>query len=212
MAITGSFGGGGGGGGGSFGDPQPQQQPGLGVVGSGSGGGSQSQQTQQSQTFFSNPQLANQLAAILGGTAGQMAGQYGNFVANPTQHPYFQNAMQGIFQNPEMINAEQQAVQGLGDAFRSAGNMSSSMYGQAAQQQQQQFLQGKQAIAAQLLQTMFPQISQAMYQPISQIDDLMNALKLQESTGMGQSASTGKQDPQFNYGNSYGSYGMYRVL
>lgn len=194
-----------------LGGGNPEDQT-LGVVGSGSGGGSQSNQQQQSQTYFSNPQLAQQLAAILGGTAGQMAGQYGNFVANPAQHPYFQSAMQGIFQNPEMINAQKQAEQGLGDAFRSAGNMSSSMYGQAAQQQQQQFLQGKQAIAAQLMQTMYPQISQAMYQPISQIDDLMNALKLQESSGAGQSASTGKQDPQFNYGNSYGTYGMFRTL
>lgn len=152
------------------------------------GGSSQSQSVSSGGTFFSDPQLVQQLAGSLGGVGQQAAAGYLPFVQNPTASPYFTNALQGLL--GALAPSEQQARQGLGDQFRSAGMMSSGIFGNQANNLEGQLALNRGQIASNLLTTMFPQITQALQNPMDQITQLMNALKLQQQQSQSESTST----------------------
>lgn len=188
---------------------------------SGLGGGTSGQYGPlSSQTYYADPEAAQRLIQALSRPAQQAAGQYMNFLNDPTASPLFQNQLSGIMNNPVMQNARQQQTQGLEDAFRGAGNMSSSLYGGARANQNTQFLQQDQTMASQLLGQMFPQIMQALQFPMGQADNLLNAMRLQQSyrapqpqqtissggSGMsGGSSSRPSTGGNINYSDSYGS-------
>lgn len=175
---------------------QPQQKtPGLSM--NPAGAGSQSQSVSSGGTFFSDPQLVQQLAGSLGGVGQQAAAGYLPFVQNPTASPYFTNALQGLL--GALAPSEQQARQGLGDQFRSAGMMSSGIFGNQASNLEGQLNLNRGQIASNLLTTMFPQITQALQNPMDQITQLMNALKLQQQQSQSESTSTGPAQKNFQY-------------
>jgi hypothetical protein len=173
---------------GSFGSPVPGTEMGQ---GGGSGGvASKQKSTSKSNqsTFFSDPTLANALGQSAGGVAQGAAGNYLNFINNPTAHPYFTNALGGLLQ--ALIPSEQNARMSLNDQFRAAGNTASSTYGQKAMGLESELMRNRQGVASQLLTSMFPQITQALFAPIGQSSNLMNALKL--SQGSSSSNSSGQ--------------------
>jgi len=142
-----------------------------------------------------------QLAGSLGGVGQQAASGYLPFVQNPTASPYFTNALQGLL--GALAPSEQQARQGLGDQFRSAGMMSSGIFGNQATNLEGQLALNRGQIASNLLTTMFPQITQALQNPMDQITQLMNALKLQQQQSQSESTSMGgggKQNFQYTPG------------
>ena len=158
---------------------------------------STSQSVSSGGTYFQDPNFVNQMAGSLGGVGQQAASGYLPFVQNPTASPYFQNALQGLL--GALAPSEQQARQGLGDQFRSAGMMSSGIFGNQATNLEGQLNLNRGQIASQLLTTMFPQITQALQNPMDQITQLMNAVKLQQQGSQSTSQSVGEAPGQRNF-------------
>lgn len=103
----------------------------------GSGGGSSSGygavpggQQLSGQTYYADPNAAGGLIQNLIQSMGGQQQQFNQFMQNPAASPEFQQQMQGILaaQKPVL----QQGAQQLSDIFRGAGNTSSSVFGQAA--------------------------------------------------------------------------------
>lgn len=158
----------------------------------GSGGGqgpiTNKQSSQQSsKSFFSDPALVQQLSRILGGAAGDTGAQYANFLRDPVSNPLYTNALAGML--GELQPGFQAERAGLADQFRAAGNTGSSTYGDAANRMALGHERNMGGIASQLLTTLFPQMAQALFAPMGQIPNLLNALKLQESQGSSQGTS-----------------------
>jgi hypothetical protein len=163
----------------------------------GSGDMQSKQQNQSSQgQYFQNQPLVNALSGSAGGLANDAAGNYMSFLQNPTNHPYFANALSGLL--GALQPSENMARQGLNDQFRAAGNTSSSTYGQKAMGLESEFMRNRGAMASQLLTTMFPQISQALFAPIGQADSLINALKMSQQAS--QSSGESYFDPKRQQG------------
>lgn len=159
--------------------------PGGNVSMSRSGGGSNA----LSGSFFSQPDLASQMANIFGGVQGRAGNNYMDFIMNPTGHPAFSNALSGLF--GALQPSENAGRVSLMDMFRGAGNTASSTFGQKAMGLESEFMRNRQQMASQLLASLFPQISQALFNPLSQTDELLNALKLNASvSGSDQNASS----------------------
>lgn len=160
------------------------------------------QSSQQSgSTFFGSNPIADPLAEL----GKQATNQYMGFVQDPTAHPLFQSQIGGLLQS--LIPSENRARTGLTDMFRSAGGLRSGSYGREATQLEDSLMQRRSQTAAQLLGQMFPQMVQALNNPIAQIPNLLQALKLSQSSGSSQGSST---DPQGggSYGGGGGSYGL----
>ena len=142
-----------------------------------------------SKVYYSDPNYVQQL---LKGLTGQQQ-QLGNFVQNPTASPLFQGQLSGLLKS--LIPSEQQAVTGLNDMFRGAGNTGSSVYGGAAQGLQSDILQNRQTMASKLLGQSFPQIVQALLGQMGLTPQMLNALKLQQgatpNAGGGAGGGTG---------------------
>lgn len=182
--------------GGSFGSLG--RSPSLGIPGSGTGAAGQGGQStnqstqgsqQQSGQYFQNPGMVNQISGAMANPISQAAGGYMDFINNPTAHPYFQNALQGLL--GALAPGENASRLNLMDMFRSAGNTASSTFADKAIGLEGEFQRNRGQIGANVLGQMFPQISQAMFNPMSQSADLMNALKMSQSSGgsYGQSSS-----------------------
>ena len=140
----------------------------------------------QSGQYFSDPALVGQLAGALGNNAQQAAAQYMPFVQNPTASPLFQTQLQGILSNPALIASRQGAQTNLADQFRNAGNMSSGAFANAAGRQASDFNAQDQSFAAQLLGQIFPQMTQALQQPQNLGEQLINAMKMSQSSSQAQ--------------------------
>lgn len=152
------------------------------------------QQQSSGGSYFSSPDLVRQLSGTLGGTAQGAAQQYLPFVSNPTAHPYFQNALSGLLQ--ALVPSENAARTSLADQFRSAGNMSSGIFGNQATNLEGELDRNRNATASQLLTTMFPQIIQALSGPMAQINPLIEALKLQRQQSSGVQYSDDQARPE----------------
>lgn len=165
-----------------------------GAFGSAGAGGSvqqsqsTSQQGSQSGDYFNNPNLVNALSGSIGGLGQQMAGQYQNFLADPTSHPYFANALSGLL--GALRPGEMDAQRNLMDMFRAGGNTASSTFGHEAQGLIANQDRNRAQLASQLLTTMFPQMTQAMQQPMTLAEQLISALKMNQSSSAGTSNST----------------------
>ncbi len=156
------------------------------------------QSSGQMSQYFQDPSLVQNLSQLLGGVGSQAAGQYMNFVANPTASPLFTNQLSGLLN--ALAPSEAQARTALGDTGRAAGMYSSGPFANAAARQEGDILRNRQTLASQLLGQMFPQMTQALQQPMSLAEQLINALKMQQSSqqasGQSSAQSSGSQtDP-----------------
>jgi len=113
------------------------------------------------------------LQALMQMLSGGMQ-QYQNFVQNPTQSPLYRNQLGGLLKS--LQPGEERAQTNLMDMFRSAGNMSSGQYGVAGANLQGELQRNRQVTASQLLGQMFPQMTQALQQPMSMYSSLIQAL------------------------------------
>lgn len=176
--------------------PQPLTigMPGNGIFGNGSGAptsSSHSDQNSQSSTYSSNPDLMQMLAGSFGKTITDAASNYNNVVNNPTSSDVYKNSLSGML--AALVPSEQGARQNLADTFRAAGNTASSTFGQKASGLESDLMRNRQTMASDLLAKLYPAMTQAAYAPLSQTSNLIDALKLQQSssTGHSESQSTG---------------------
>ena len=139
-----------------------------------------------SSTYMSQPDVTNPLAASLAGLQQSLAGQYQGLLQNPTASPLFQGQLGPLLKS--LIPSEDRARQSLTDTFRSAGGLRSGAYGRSATQLEGDILGRREETAGKLLGQAFPQLMQALQNPMGQITSLIDALKLSQSQG----AYTGK--------------------
>jgi len=193
--------------------------PGMDSKGSGAGTSSSEQSSQQqSGQYFQNPGAVNNFAGAMVNPINESAYSYNRFINDPTSHPYFQNALGGLLN--ALVPSENNARLNLNDQFRAAGNTASSTYGHNAMGLEAELMRNRQQTASQLLTTMFPQITQAMFAPMGQADSLINALKMSQSTGSstGSSESTspvpqgGGQSIQYANGGGAGGGGLTNIF
>jgi hypothetical protein len=139
------------------------------------------------QTYYSDPALASNLAQSLGGLQQNLAGQYQGLLQDPTASPLYQGQLQGLLHS--LLPSEAQARTSLADTFRNAGGLRSGAYGSSASQLEGDILGRRQDTAAKLLGQAFPQLMQALQNPLGQVSSLIDALKL--SQGQGARTTTG---------------------
>jgi hypothetical protein len=150
------------------------------------GGGTTDARSSQ-QSYYSDPALASNLAQSLGGLQQNLAGQYQGLLQDPTASPLYQGQLQGLLHS--LLPSETQARTSLADTFRNAGGLRSGAYGSSASQLEGDILGRRQDTAAKLLGQAFPQLMQALQNPLGQVSSLINALKL--SQGQGARTTTG---------------------
>lgn len=134
--------------------------------------------------------LYNSLANVAQGAAGQ----YNNFLANPTASPLFQNQLGPLMAS--LAPYEQQARQAQTDAFRSAGGLRSGAYGVAVPRLEGELASRRYQAAGNLLGQVFGQMTQALQSPMNQIAPLLNALKLTQQSSQSNSQSQGSSSGQ----------------
>lgn len=172
--------------------------PGLPKLGEGMNAGTQVS-TGQSSTYFQNPELAKALAALLGNQAQQAGADYMDFVKNPASNPIFQSALGGLLDS--LAPSENNARVALADQFRAAGNTASSTFADKAMGLETELLRNRQLMSSDLLTKLFPQVTEALYRPMGQIPQLLDAQKLQQATQQSKSVYGGvTRDPK-NTGN-----------
>lgn len=132
-------------------------------------------------TFYSDPAIAQSLAQSLSGLQQGLAGQYQGLLQNPTASPLYQGQLQGLLQS--LLPSEARARTGLTDTFRAAGGLRSGAYGTSAAQLEGDILGRRQETAGRLLGQTFPQLMQALQNPLGQVSSLIDALKLSQAQG-----------------------------
>jgi hypothetical protein len=164
--------------------------------GSGDAATSEAKQQSSSQSsggsYFSNPELALGIARGAGGLAQSMASQYDDWLKNPTGQAPYQSSLKGILgllapglAQARIATQQQQAAAG-------GGNIPTSYAGRAERGLESGVARNTMEGASRLLATLYPSVAQGMFAPISQADDLMNALKLQQQQSQ-QTASSSSQ-------------------
>ena len=173
--------------------------------------GQQSQQQSMSKggSYFSNPELVNNLAGLLGGQATAAAGGYMDYLQNPATSQLFTSQLAGLLNNPQLLNSEAMARQNLADQFRIGGGLNSGAFGQAGQNLESSILGNRQSLAANLLGQTYGQTLQGLQFPQAQVNPLINALTLQKQQSQSQGSSAPMGGAQFNWqlGNSPQSAG-----
>ena len=157
-------------------------------------------QSSQSTYFPTNelPGYAQGLTSALSQNANQSAGQYQNYLNNPTGTSLYQNSLSGLL--AALQPSEADATRNLQDAFRSAGNMASGAYGTSNARLQGDILRNRQVTASQLLAQQFPQMTQALMAPQNNAVNLLQALKLSQGFGSNPAVTAGQmpqQQPNF---------------
>ena len=152
-----------------------------------SGGGGTTDARSSTQTYYADPALAQNLSQSLGGLQQNLAGQYQGLLQDPTASPLYQGQLQGLLHS--LLPSEAQARTSLADTFRNAGGLRSGAYGSSASQLEGDILGRRQDTAAKLLGQAFPQLMQALQNPLGQVSSLIDALKL--SQGQGARTTTG---------------------
>lgn len=140
-------------------------------------------------TYYSNPDLANQLAGTLGGVSQQAGSQYFPLLQNVTQNPLYTSQLHGLLQS--LQPSEQKATTGLQDMFRQAGMTNSGAFAQQASNLQRDILNNRTQAAGKLAGDSFNSLVAALNNPLSQSAPLINAMKLQQSSQYQPPSSTG---------------------
>lgn len=162
-----------------------------------------------SSTYFPQqgmlPGYLQQLLGALGGNAQSAAGQYNNYISNPTASPLFQNTLNGLLQ--ALAPSETAARRNYNDAGIEAGNRSSGLFAGGAANLEGNLLRNRQTTASQLLQQQFPQMTQALLAPQQLASQLMQALKLSQAYGAqpqhAAAAGGGSSDPFASFLDQY---------
>jgi hypothetical protein len=139
-------------------------------------------------TYYSNPDLVQQLAASLGGLQSNLTTQYQGLLQNPMASPLIQGQLGPLLQS--FIPSENRARTAYTDAARSAGALRSGAYMRGLPQLEGELLGKRQQATGQLLGQAFPQLMQALQNPLGQISSLIDALKLSQGTGAQPGASS----------------------
>lgn len=157
------------------------------------------QQTQQNQgsTFFSDPGMIQRLLDSMGGQQGQ----FNDYLSNPTASPLYTNQLRGLMASLQPQEAASR--QAYNDAGVAAGNRSSGAFAQGGANLEGNIMRNQQSTAGQLLGQNFSQMTQALLSAMGLTPQMMNALKLQQNSGSGQ--SSGWNDAG---GGSTGTYGQ----
>jgi hypothetical protein len=133
----------------------------------------------------------------MAGLTGDAAGQYMDFLLNPTASPLFQNALAGLL--AQMQPERNAAIMGMNDMFRAAGNTASSTYGDAAAGLASRFYRDELGAAGSLLTNLFPQMANALFAPLGQVPELLNANKLSRSVQQSQTETGGGTEQDYSY-------------
>lgn len=150
-------------------------------------GGQQSRSLMQGGSFFSNPELVKQLSSLLGGL-GQGAGKnYMDYLMNPASSSLFTSQLQGLLQNPQLLQSENMARQNLADQFRIGGGLNSGALGTAGANLESSILGNRQSLAANLLGQTFGQTLGGLQFPVGQLTPLIQALTLNRQQSMQES-------------------------
>jgi hypothetical protein len=152
------------------------------------GGGTTDARSSQ-RTYMSQPSVTDPLAAALASLQQSLAGQYQGLLSNPTASPLFQGQLGPLLAS--LVPSEDRARQSLTDTFRAAGGLRSGAYGNSAAQLEGDILGKRQQVAGQLLGQAFPQLMQALQNPLGQVSSLIDALKLSEAQGARTSTGSG---------------------
>ena len=156
----------------------------------GYGGGTQGQYGPlASQTYYADPNAAGGLIQQLMQNIQQQQGNLNQFIANPTASPLFQGQLSGLLQ--ALAPDEARGATNLQDIFRNAGNTSSSVFGDAAQNYQGGVQRNHQELASKLLGQSFQQIVSALLPQIQQGPQLLEAMRLSQSYRAPQQQSGG---------------------
>jgi hypothetical protein len=156
------------------------------------------------QIYMSQPGVTNPLAAALAGLQQSLAGQYQGLLQNPTASPLFQGQLGPLLQS--MQPSEERARTSLTDTFRAAGGLRSGAYGNSAVQLEGDILGRREEAAGKLLGQAFPQLMQALQNPLGQVSSLIDALKL--SQGQGALTSSGGGGGGFSGGGISDPFGV----
>ena len=142
---------------------------------------SQQEGRSSSQTYYSDPALVSNISNALSGLQQNLTGQYQGLLQDPTASPLFQGQLGPLLQS--LVPSEDRARQNLTDTFRAAGGLRGGAYARAIPQLEGEILGQRQQAAGRLLGQAFPQLMQALQQPMSQIAPLINALTLSQQQG-----------------------------
>jgi len=122
-----------------------------------------------------------QTSGALGNLQTQLAGQYQGLLQDPTSSPLYQGQLGGLLKS--LLPSEDRARTNLTDTFRATGGLRSGAYGREAGNLENDILGQREQTAQRLLGQVFPQLMQALQQPMGQIPSLIDALKLSQSQG-----------------------------
>ena len=136
-------------------------------------------------TYFANegqmPDYLSQLVQTLMGQGQAAAGQYNDFISNPTASSLYQNQLQGLL--AALAPSEAASRTAVNDAGVAAGNRSSGAFGGSVATNEGNIMRNRSTLASQLLGQMFPQMTQALQQPQTLAAQLASILKLQQQFG-----------------------------
>lgn len=152
-------------------------------------GSSQTKSQQQSGQYFQSPESVNQITNMLTSLAGQAQQQYlptlQNFGTSPTFQAQYR-AMEAA-REPQF----QKALQNVTDAARAAGGLRGGAYMNTLGQVLGEIM-GQQGIDyGKLMSSTLPIAMQSLQQPMSLADQLVNALKMSQSSGSSLAQSQG---------------------
>lgn len=154
-------------------------------------GAGQNTSSGSNQQYFQDPAMVQQLSQMLSGVGQQAGSQYMNFVSNPTASPLFTNQLSGLLQSLQPSEAASRTA--MQDSGRAAGMMASGPFANATALNESNILRNRQTMASQLLGQIFPQMTQALQQPMSMSEQLINAMKMQQSSQASNSQQFGPQ-------------------
>jgi hypothetical protein len=159
-----------------------------------------SQQQSQSGTYFQDPAFIQRMLDALG---GQM-GQFNDYLSNPAASPLYTNQLRGLMAS--LAPQEAAGRQAYTDAGIAAGNRSSGRFAQGQANLEGNIMRNQQATAGQLLGQNFGQMTQALLAAMGLTPQMLNALKMQQSSSSGSSQGT-SQGSSWNDGGGGGGGG-----
>jgi hypothetical protein len=168
-----------------------------------------------SQTYYADPNAAGGLIERLMQNMQQQQGNLNSFMANPTASPLFQGQLSGLLS--ALAPDEARGATQLQDVFRNAGNTSSSVFGDAAQNYQSGVQRNHQELASKLLGQSFQQIVSALLPQIQQGPQLLEAMRLSQSYRAPQQqsvsgGSSGGGTPSSSFGGSSPNNSLQQLL
>jgi hypothetical protein len=142
--------------------------------------GQQQSMQQQGGTYFQDPAFIQRLLDSLGGQQQQ----FNAYLSNPTASPLYTNQLRGLLAS--LAPQEAASRQAYTDAGVAAGNRSSGRFAQGAANLEGNILRNQQSTAGQLLGQNFGQMTQALLAAMGLTPQLLQALKMQQSSSSSQ--------------------------